>query len=111
MRIPSEHLEQVQFVSWFKKNHPRTRILAVPNGDSRSKSAGARLKAEGVSRGVPDLLIPEWFLWIEMKRQKGGRVSAEQKDWISYLQGCGYYCVVCKGAEDAIDKIKKWTNR
>jgi hypothetical protein len=38
---------------------------------------------EGVSPGVPDLFIPDWLLWVEMKREKGGRVSPEQKDWIS----------------------------
>lgn len=111
MRVPSEHLEQVKFVSWFRRTYPTERILAVPNGEARSKSVGARLKAEGVSPGVPDLLIPKFFLWIEMKRTKGGSVTKNQKEWMEYLKGCGYYCVVCKGAEDAIETVKRWTNR
>ena len=38
-------------------------------------------------------------------RSKGGSLSPEQKDWIAYLEGCGYQCVVGKGAEDAKLKI------
>jgi hypothetical protein len=69
-------------------------------------STAARLKAEGVCAGVLDLFIPAWKLWVEMKRQKGGSVSAEQKDWISYLESVGYTTLVCKGAEDAKKKIE-----
>jgi hypothetical protein len=42
-----------------------------------------RLKAEGVVRGIPDLFIPQWNLWVEMKRKTGGRLSPEQKSMIS----------------------------
>jgi hypothetical protein len=37
-------------------------------------------------RGIPDLFIPEWRLWVEMKRKTGGRLSTEQKSMINYLQ-------------------------
>jgi len=69
-------------------------------------STAARLKVEGVCAGVPDLFIPAWRLWVEMKRQKGGVVSAEQKDWLAYLESVGYTTLVCKGAEDAKKKIE-----
>lgn len=78
-RIPTEHEEQRELVRWFRQTYTDVRIFAIPNGSGRSKSAGARLKAEGVSAGVPDLFIPGWRLWIEMKRIKGGSVSLEQK--------------------------------
>ena len=68
-------------------------------------ATAGRLKAEGVSSGVPDLFIPAWGLWVEMKRVKGGSLSAEQKDWIAYLEGVKYRCIVGKGAEDAKAKI------
>lgn len=104
MRIentPTEHVEQREFVSWFRKTHKGVRIFAVPNGGARNITTAARLKAEGVSAGVPDLFIPAWMMWIEMKRQKGGSVSEDQKDWIKYMRGAGYIVLVCKGAEDA----------
>ena len=102
---PSEHIEQREFVSWFRKRHRGVRIIAIPNGGQRSIATAARLKAEGVSAGVPDLFIPAWRVWIEMKREKGGTVSADQKEWIAYLTECGYRCFVARGAEDAKRQI------
>ena len=103
--VPSEHFEQRELVKWFRQTFKGVRIFAIPNGGVRSLSTAAKLKAEGVSSGVPDLCVPEWRLWIEMKRVKGGSLSAEQKDWIAYLEGVEYWCIVGKGAEDAKTKI------
>ena len=101
MTIPSEHIEQVNFVNWVEYNHPAIKLFAIPNGGKRSIKTAIDLKAEGVKRGVPDLFIPELFLFIEMKKQKGGSTSKEQREWLSYLEGVGYKCFVCKGAEEA----------
>ncbi len=100
-RIPTEHEEQRELVRWFRQTFKGVRIFAIPNGGARSIATAGRLKAEGVSSGVPDLFIPAWQLWVEMKRIKGGSVSAEQKDWLKYLEEVGYCVKVCKGAEDA----------
>ena len=102
---PSEHFEQRELVRWFRQTWPGVRIFAIPNGGARSKATAGRLKAEGVASGVPDLFIPAWRLWVEMKRRKGGSVSAEQKDWIAYLESVNYWCIVGKGADDAKAKI------
>lgn len=103
--VLSEHLEQARFVSWFRKTFPDVRIIAIPNGGSRSKSQGGKLKAEGVSAGVPDLLIPDGMIWVEMKRTKGGSVSAVQKDWHRYLEGIEQTVIVGYGFEDAKAKL------
>jgi hypothetical protein len=100
-RIPSEHEEQREFVRWFRQTYPGVRMFAIPNGGARSPSVAGRLKAEGVSKGVPDLYIPAWRVWVEMKRTKGGSVSPEQKDWISYLASIGDFVIVAKGFDDA----------
>lgn len=105
--IPTEHQEQAALVSWFRRSFPGVRILAIPNGGVRNKATAARLKSEGVSAGVPDLFIPAWRLWIEMKRTKGGATSPAQKGWIEYLRGVGYSVEVCRGAAEAMDVIKK----
>ena len=104
-RIPTEHEEQRQFVSWFRQTYPDVRIFAIPMGGYRSKVTAIRLKAEGCVPGVPDLFVPAWALWIEMKRQKGGSVSAEQKDWHQYLIGIGHKVLIAKGFEDAVKKL------
>ena len=68
---------------------------------------GASLKAEGVTAGVPDLFVPAWLLWIEMKREKGGTVSPAQRDWISYLESIGHQVIVGRGFEDAKEQVMK----
>ena len=107
-RLPSEHVEQREFVSWFRKRWPGVRIIAIPNGGIRGAAAGARLKAEGVSAGVPDLYIPAWKLWIEMKRQRDYTVSQEQRDWIDYLQKIGDCAIVCRGFNEARTLVLTW---
>ena len=108
--MKTEHEEQREFVMWFRQTYPEVRIYAIPNGEKRSKAAAGRLKAEGVSSGVPDLHIPEWRCWIEMKRSEGGRLSANQKDWIKYLKGIGDHVIVGEGKDDAIEKITLFLN-
>lgn len=100
--MKSEHLEQAEFVSWFRKNyHPTHRIFAIPNGGYRGKAQAVALKAEGVTAGVPDLMIPSLKLFIEMKKEKSGKVSPEQKEWLEYLNNNGYEAVICNGFEQA----------
>jgi rhodanese-related sulfurtransferase len=103
--VLSEHLEQREFVSWFRKTYSGVRIFAIPNGGYRSLAAASRLKAEGVSAGVPDLFIPAWRVWIEMKRADGGALSEKQKDWRGYLKFCGYIVIVAHGKKAAQDEI------
>jgi hypothetical protein len=110
-RIPTEHEEQRELVRWFRQTWPGVRIFAIPNGGARSPATAGRLKAEGVSSGVPDLFIPAWALWVEMKRTKGGSLSAEQKDWIAYLESVRFWCIVGKGADDAKGKIQAFFNQ
>jgi hypothetical protein len=110
MSLPSEHNEQVAFVTWFRKTFPGVRIFAIPNGGFRHKKTAGDMKAEGATPGVPDLFVPAWDLWIEMKRQKGGRISAEQRDWEEYLIGIGHSHFYGYGAEDAQTKLIEFLN-
>lgn len=81
-------------------------IIAIPNGGYRHKATAERLQAEGVTPGIPDMFIPAWRLWIEMKRTKGGSVSPAQREMMKYLSECGYQCIVAKGWEDAKRQIE-----
>jgi hypothetical protein len=40
---------------------------------------------EGLHPGAADLYVPEWHLWIEFKKVKGGVVSREQLDFAAYV--------------------------
>lgn len=104
--IPTEDQEQAAFVAWFRATWPDVRIFAIPNGGRRSMKVANTLKATGVLPGVPDLFVPQWDLWIEMKRAKGGKLSPEQKDMIAYLQNvCGHHVIVGHGFDDARKQV------
>lgn len=73
----------------------------------------ARMKAAGVKAGVPDMFLPvarggSHGLYIELKRIKGGRVSAEQLAWMEELTREGYTCAVCHGWEEARKVIQTY---
>ena len=109
---PSEHSEQVAFVQWFRLQFPGILVFSIPNGSylagdiaARARQV-ARLKAEGMVAGVPDLEIPEWNLYIEMKRQRGGKLFADQVRIHAELRRAGKRVIVAKGWEDAADQVR-----
>ncbi len=106
----SEHIEQVTFVNWFRKTYPNYIIFAIPNGELRNVTVAKRLKAEGVISGVPDLccLLPDGItIWIEMKRETGGKVTKAQKEFHKKMQALGHTVKVCKGYKEAIEFFSK----
>lgn len=112
---PSEHLEQVQLVSMVEAAYPReaAMLFAIPNGGDRNILVAAKLKKEGVRRGVPDmfLALPRggWHgLFIEMKRRRGGVVSREQREYIEALNAAGYRACVCRGCDEAFEAIRDY---
>ena len=109
----SEHIEQVRFVSWWRKNYPEHKIYAIPNGGYRgdkkqSMIVGAKLKAEGVLRGVHDLHIPSLKFWVEMKEDFTDKPTKEQLEWGSYLDSIGHFWCIGYGFEDAKEKAIKF---
>lgn len=105
----SEHVEQREFVQWFRQNVPYI-IYAIPNGGSRGRLEGARMKCEGVLAGIPDLHVPALKLWIEMKRV-GGRASPAQLQIHERLRREGQTVVICEGKQQAIDVVTQELER
>lgn len=112
----SEHSEQVTLVKWAKlraNQDQRLKMLfSIPNGGDRDVRVGAKLKAEGVRRGVPDLCLPVpcgvyHGLWIELKTATG-RVTDYQRWWHDQLAGYGYMVEVCRSCADAIRAIEEY---
>ena len=73
-----EHKIQVALCQWLAAVHTVEYALtfAVPNGGHRHVAVAAKLKAEGVKRGVPDLFMAvprgdKHGLFIELKTEKG----------------------------------------
>jgi hypothetical protein len=104
--VPLEADEQKELVSWFRQTYPDVLIFAIPNGGSRHALEAINLKAQGIVPGIPDLYVPEWRLWIEMKRTKGWELSEEQEKIRRYLiEKCNDYYILGIGCDDAKSKI------
>lgn len=99
-----EHSIQVACVNWFRYRYPNHLIYSIPNGGKRNAIVAAKLKAEGVLAGVPDLFVPVarngWHgLYIEMKAGKNKPTEA-QNNVMATLSGQGYKCEVCRSLEE-----------
>ena len=112
--VKSEHHEQREFVSWFRKKFGSkdvgkdVRIIAIPNGGARAPAVALKMKLEGVLPGVPDLWVPRWRLVIEMKKI-GGQLASNQKEMIEYFKNqCGYHAMVCFGCDDAKRQVDEF---
>ena len=112
---PTESQEQKALFDWWRayaRNTPLV-MLHIPNGGARNAITGSRMKAEGVTAGVPDILlaVPRQGchgLWIELKRRKGGRVSEAQEHVMARLRQAGYRVEVCKGWWEAREVIENY---
>lgn len=123
---PSEHDEQAAVISWARMQecvYPELKLLfCVPNGaaltwredkkGNRYSPQAARLKAEGLRPGVPDLCLPVarqgyHSLYIELKAGRN-RPTQEQIAFLDALACQGHLALVCYGAEQAIEAIKEY---
>ncbi|WP_245264841.1 VRR-NUC domain-containing protein [Rhodopseudomonas palustris] len=89
---------------------PDAVAFAIPNGGKRHAKVAAEIKAEGGAAGVPDIFVMwrKQVYFLEMKKAKGGRVSAEQRVMMARLRGAGAICEVAKGLHEAIAQLEAW---
>ena len=114
--LRSEHEEQVAVFNWIvlmsQKYPGLENAFAIPNGGHRHKATAARLKAEGVRAGVPDILIPVarkiyHGLFVEMK-VKGRYPTPKQLDFMAALSEQGYLCRVCHNVVEFIEVVEDY---
>lgn len=106
--VPSEFMEQCDFVAWFRENYPGIVIMSIRNGGKRHPSERCAQLLEGMHPGAADLFIPAWLCWIEMKRIRGGVWSKEQNLFSIYVHSIGQHYLLAMGCQDAINKINEF---
>lgn len=124
--ITNEHGEQTAVIDWARRNKGAFLCLgwlhAIPNGAKlpyRKNAKGQRyspeaikLKAEGLTPGVPDLFLPfparnYHGFYIEMKAPgKLNEVRDGQRDFMAYAESEGFLCQVHDSADSAIEALK-----
>jgi hypothetical protein len=122
---------QAQLIQWWQRAHrglgvPDARLLImIPNGaylgagvkqtrGGRSVPLAAirfaQLKRQGFVQGAPDLFLAvpgngAHGLFVEMKRERRGTVSAAQSEMHALLLTEGYAVCVARGFEEAVEEI------
>ena len=113
----NEHAEQVALMDWaqyqrFNGARISDDLFAIPNGGHRHPAVAAKLKAEGVTAGIPDLMLtipvhPYHGLFIELKA-RGGRLTDSQRAHLERLRDRGYHAVCCVGFDEARIAIERY---
>lgn len=100
-------------VARLRQLRPAPLVFAVPNGGGRTRYWGRRLKAEGVKRGVSDLVVleprgPHHGLVVELKKP-GGAASDEQLEFLAACRERGYCALLAQeGLEAAWRDVQRY---
>lgn len=112
----AEHKLQCACVRWFRLKFPKLRniLFAVPNGGRRDAVTGAKLKEEGATSGVSDLILLRsnrfyGALCVEMKKP-GGYQSPAQKEWQKDAEANGAKYVVCRSLDEFMKVVTDYLN-
>lgn len=109
----TEHAHQCALFCWLSRYHatnPETKLIfAIPNGGERNMIVAAKMKAEGVKRGVSDIFIPlgkhgYHGFFLELKKI-GGKESKEQQEFGAEITKHGYLYACIQGWESAASAI------
>jgi hypothetical protein len=111
----SESNQQEIVIKYLKLAYPDALYCASAGGMRTSYLQAVKMKRTGYVKGFPDLFIYEprgafYGLAIEMKKEKGGTASPEQKRWQEQLRNRGYASYICKGKDEAIKIIDEYFN-
>jgi hypothetical protein len=110
-----EHHAQCCLINW--ANDPKTLaeypelewLAAIPNGGKRTKLVAMKLKAEGVKKGYPDLVLDVarggYHGWKGELKVRGGSVKPDQAKWHDRLRRQGYRVDVRLGWEAMRDAL------
>jgi hypothetical protein len=110
---PVESAEQVTFFNLLRKKYPNLGTIAIHprNEGKRSFQQTARHKAEGMTKGAPDIIIPAKYPFIcELKRRDHtlGRFETGQLEYLTEAQEQGAFVCIALGYDAAFQALEDW---
>lgn len=112
-KCPHESAEQMTFFNTLRHDYPDLGMIAIHprNEGKRTIQQTMRHKAEGMTAGASDIIIPGSPAFVcEMKRQDH-TVSSWEPNQIDYLLACkkqGAFVCVALGWKAAMEALKEW---
>lgn len=99
-----------QHVVHLMRSHGRPDVcwFAVPNGEQRKQSIGAKLKRAGVTAGAPDMvfLVGGIFHGVELKTL-AGRATTLQREFGKWIEVAGGYYHICHGIDQTFQCLQR----
>jgi len=114
---PSEAVEQVTFFARIRKKYPDTwgRIALHPrNEGKRSHFQALHQKAEGMTSGACDIIIPGSPAFVCELKRRDHKKSVWQRDQMEYLlaaQELGSFACVALGADAAEEAFIQYLDK
>lgn len=106
-----EHKIQVALMDYLAiAARPEIYYFAIPNQSNRHIQNAAKMKAEGVRAGTPDLcfMLPAGRVaWLEMK-SPSGTLSAAQREFCNRAQALGHYWAMARSIDEALPHLTRW---
>lgn len=114
---PTEDIEQITFFNWLRRVYPATLgLLAIhPRNEQMLRNGQfvvmARHRAEGMSKGASDIIIPGAPTFVcELKRADHTKSTwqAGQIEYLSAARKSGAFACVALGHIAAIRAVTEW---
>jgi hypothetical protein len=112
-KCPVESAEQITFFNTLRRDHPELAIIAIHprNEGKRTAQQTQRQKAEGMTAGASDIIIPTLRPFIcELKRQDHTLCHWEP-DQLKYMATAhkqGAFVCVALGYKAALEALEVW---
>jgi len=116
-QCPPEHAEQAAAVAWLRLTYPKTLGALVVHPRNEQLVIGGQYKAvrrqraEGMTKGASDIIIPARLPFVCELKRKDHTKSRWQSGQIEYLEAaarCGAFACLALGADGVIDAVKAW---
>jgi hypothetical protein len=106
---PPESAEQITAINYIRKTYPQ--VIHPRNEGKRHHNQVARQKAEGMTTGASDIIIPACPAFVcEIKRQDHtkSRLEKEQIDYLEHCQRSGAFACIALGVKGVIEALEEW---
>ncbi len=112
-KCPTESAEQITFFNTLRREYPELGLIAIHprNEGKRTAQQAQRQKAEGMTAGAADIIIPGAPAFVcELKRRDHTLChwEDEQLKYLATAQTMGAFVCVALGYEAALEALQEW---